>query len=73
MQEKADPDGLVAAYFVPQHFWEQHQMVIVDPNEIAVLDVSCDRLGELPINSFICLPAVLGEGNLPWVVVEKWP
>ena len=48
-------------------------MVVMDPDEIAVLNVSCDRLGELPINSFIGLPAVFGEGNLSWVVVKKWP
>lgn len=73
MQEKADLDRLVAAHFISQHFREQHQMVIMDPDEIAVLDVSCDRLSELPVDIFIGLPAILGEGNLSWVVVEKWP
>ena len=73
MQEKADLDRLVAAHFISQHFWEQHQMVVMDPDEIAVLHVSCDCLGEFPINSFIGLPAVFGEGNLSRVVVKKWP
>jgi uncharacterized membrane-anchored protein len=47
MKEEADLDVVFAlADFLAQHLREQHEMVIVDPDQIAVLDFSRDSSGK---------------------------
>lgn len=47
MKEEADLDVVFSlADFLAQHLRKQHEMVIVDPDQIAVLDFSRDSSGK---------------------------
>ena len=46
-------------------------MVVVDPDEISVLDVNCNLLGEEPIGFLVGIERCLIEGDLTRVVVKQ--
>lgn len=71
VQEESDLDILLAVTdLLAQHLRQQHQMVIVDPDQIAVLDFLCNGLGEKTVRLLVCLPGGLIKSNLTRVVVE---
>lgn len=48
-------------------------MVIVDPDQIAILDIFDDGLGEKAVDLLVCGPSRLVEGNLTGVIMEEGP
>ena len=71
VQEESDLDILLTvADLLTQHLRQQHQMVVVDPDQIAVLDFLCNSLGEKTVCLLVCLPGGLVKSNLTGVVVE---
>lgn len=71
MQEKADLDILLAVTdLLAQHLRQQHQMVVMHPDQITVLNLLGDSLCEKTVRFFVCLPGGLVEGDFTGVVVE---
>lgn len=56
-----------------KHCWQQHQVVVVHPDQVVVLDIFGNCLCEQAIGFCVCLPCGLVEGDLSRVVVEEWP
>lgn len=48
-------------------------MVIVDPDQIAILNILDDGLGEEAVDLLVCGPSRLVEGNLTGVIMEEGP
>lgn len=48
-------------------------MIVVYPDGVAVSQLICDFSCEYLIDSCVCVPRILVEGDLARVVVEKWP
>lgn len=74
VQEEADFNVLpgIPELFA-KHGWKQHQMVVVHPYQVIILDIFRNCLCKQAICFCICLPCGLVEGNLSRMVVEKWP
>lgn len=71
VQEESDLDILLAVTnLLAQHLRQQHQVVVVDPDQIAVLDFLCNSLGEESVGFLVCLPGGLVKGNFTGVIVE---
>jgi F420-0:gamma-glutamyl ligase len=74
VEEEANLDVLLAvADLLAQHLREQHQVVVVDPDHISVLDVANDRLGKEAVDLAVCAPCRLVERDLTGMVVEERP
>lgn len=74
MEEEADLDILLCgANFLPQHLWQEHKMVIMDPYQIAISYIFCHCLREKTVNVLVCSPCRLIERNFSGVVVEEGP
>lgn len=74
MEEEANLDvDLAVPDLLPEHLGKQHQMVIVDPNEVAVPNLLRDGFGEQPVGFFVGLPGGFIEGDFAGVVVEEGP
>ena len=61
------------ANLLSEHCWEQHQVVVVDPNEVVVLYVLCDCLGKEAVGFAVGVPCRFIERNLTRMVVEQRP
>lgn len=71
VEEETDLNVLLAVTdLLPQHLREQHQVIVVDPDHISVLDISDDCLGEESVDLAVCAPCGLVERDLTGVVVE---
>lgn len=74
MEEESNFDVLLRVpYLLAQHLRKQHQVVVVDPNHVAILHILDDCLGEQPVNLLIGRPRRFVKSDLSRVVVEKWP
>jgi hypothetical protein len=74
VQEEANLDILLGvSKLFSQHLRQKHQVVVVDPNKVAVLHILDDCLGEEAVDLLICAPRRLVKGNLAGVVVEERP
>ncbi|CRK33032.1 hypothetical protein BN1708_005977 [Verticillium longisporum] len=74
VQEEANLDILLGvSHLLTQHLGQQHEVIVVDPDQIAVLDVLDDRLGEEAVDLLVRSPGALVKGNLAGVVVEEGP
>lgn len=74
VQEETNLDVVLAvANLLTQHLREQHEMVIVDPNQISILDFLSDGFGEKPVGFLVGFPGRLVEGDFTGVVVEQRP
>lgn len=71
MQEPTDLDVLLGD--LSEHRGQQHQMVILDPDKITVLNDLCNGFSKQAIDLLICLPPFFVERDLSRVVMEKWP
>lgn len=65
--------ALGVADFFAKHSRKKHEMVIVYPNQIIVLDVLCDFFCEQTVGLAVGVPGRLVESNLTGVVVEEGP
>jgi hypothetical protein len=52
---------------------EEHEVVVVDPDEITVLYVLDDRLGKEVVYFLVCGPGGLVKGDFAGMVVEERP
>jgi len=52
---------------------EQHQVVVLDPDQIAIADNLSDGLGKESVGLLICAPVLFVERDLTGVIVEQWP
>lgn len=74
MQEESNLDILLGvADFLPEHFWKKHQMIIMDPDQVTILNFFGNRFGEKAVCLFVCLPGRFIEGDFTGVIVEKRP
>lgn len=74
MEEEANLDvDLAVPDLLPKHLGKQHQVVIVDPDEVAVPHLLRDGFGEQPVGFFVGLPGGFIEGYFAGVVVEEGP
>lgn len=74
MQEETNLDILLGVSdFLPQHLWKKHQMIVMDPDQVAILDFFRDRLSEKAVRLFVRLPRGFIEGNFAGVIVEQRP
>jgi len=74
MKEETDLD---VRFGIPnllaQHLRQKHEMVIVDPDQIPILDFARDSPRKKPICIPIRIPRGFIEGNFTRVVMEKRP
>ena len=61
------------AHSLPEHSWEEHEMVVVYPDQIAVLHCLCDAFSEQLIRISVRYPRVFVEANLARMVMEQGP
>lgn len=74
VQEEADLDILLAiTNLLTQHFRQQHEMVVMHPDQIAVLDFLRDGLCEKAICLLVSFPGRFVKGDFTGVVVEQRP
>jgi hypothetical protein len=74
VEEEANLDVLLGVPdLLAQHLRHEHQVVVVDPDQVVVLDVLCDSLCEQAIGLHVTLPRRLVECDLTGVVVEERP
>lgn len=74
MQEEADLDVLLLApYFLPQQSWEQHEMVIVYPDQIAILHILGNGLREEFVRLSVRVPGIFRKRYLARMIMEQWP
>jgi hypothetical protein len=74
VEEKADADVLLGrSNLFAKHLRQEHQVVVVDPNEVIVLDVLEHRLGELTVHFLVRSPGRLVEGDFAGMIVKEWP
>lgn len=74
VQEEANLDLLVGlGDFFPQHLREEHEVVVVDPDEVAILNVLDDGLGEEMVYFLVGCPCGFIKGDFAGVVVEEGP
>ncbi len=74
MQEEANLDVLLSCSdLLAQHFWQKHQVVVVDPDKIAILYILSHRFCEQPVDLLVCGPCRLVECDLSGVVMEEGP
>lgn len=67
-------DGVLHLFnLFSQELWEQHQVVIVNPNGISLLDNVDDGLCELTVCLDVCFPVRFVKADLVWMVVEERP
>lgn len=74
VQEEADLHILSArANLLAEHLRQQHQVVVVDPDEVSVLYLLGDGLGEETVRFLVGFPGGLVERDLAGVVVKERP
>ena len=74
VKEEANLDVLLGVTnLLAEHLWEEHEMVVVHPDHVAVLHVFGHGLGEEAVDLAVGGPGGLVERDFSWVVVEEWP
>ena len=74
MEEKADADILLGfAKLFAKHLGKKHEVIVVHPDQVAILDIVDDSLGEEPVDFLVGGPGGLVESDLTGVVVKKRP
>ena len=74
VEEEAELNVLLGrANFLPQHGWKKHEVVVMDPDKVIILDVLCDGLCKKAIGFAVGLPRRLVKCNLTGMVVEEGP
>jgi hypothetical protein len=74
MQDEANLEvGHALTTHLADHGWQEHEMIVVHPNGVTILEVLCNNLSEYLIGGCVCIPGVFVEGDLAWVIVEEWP
>lgn len=56
-----------------EQFWQQHQVIVLDPDQIAVTHNLGDGLGKQCVGLLVCAPVFFVERDFAGMVVEEWP
>jgi hypothetical protein len=74
VEEEANLDVLLGvANLLAEHLGEQHQVIVVNPDQVAVLHILDNGLGEQPVDFSVRAPRRLVEGDLARVIMEQGP
>jgi len=74
MQEEANLHILNSiTHSLPEHGWEEHEMVVVYPDQIVILQCLCDSFSEQLIRISVRYPRAFVEANLARMVMEQGP
>ena len=75
VEEESDFDIFLVslANLFAQHCRQKHEVIIMDPNEIVVVDISRDSGGEQLIGFPVCVPRGLVKGDFAWMIVKERP
>jgi hypothetical protein len=74
VEEETNLDVLFrVANLLTKHLGEQHQMIIMNPDQISVLNILDDGFCKKAVDFLVCCPGRLVEGNLTGVIMEKRP
>lgn len=74
VQEEAYFDILLGvANFLAQHFRQEHEMVVMYPDQISILHVGRHCLRKQPVRLPVCVPSGLVKGDFAGVVMEQRP
>ena len=74
VEEKPDFDVVLSVpNLLSKHFWEQHQVIVVYPNKVTILNFLRDSFGEQAVGYFICVPCRFIERDFSGVVMKEWP
>lgn len=74
MQEEANRDSFSAlgSCFV-QHLRQEHQVIVMDPDEISIFDVGRQFLSKTLIDGLVSFPFFLSEANCIGLIMQQWP
>lgn len=56
-----------------KHFGEQHQVIVVYPNQISILNFLRDSFGEQAVGFFICVPCRFIKRDFSGMVMKERP
>lgn len=74
VQEEANLDILLGvANLLAQHLGKEHEVVVVDPNQVAILNIVHNGFGKQAVDFAVGAPCTLVECDFTGVVVEEWP
>lgn len=74
VQEEAQLDILLClANRFSKHGWKEHEMIIVYPYKVIVLNIFGYSFGEELIGGFVSLPSLFVECDLTRMIVEQGP
>ena len=71
MKEKTDLDvGFGISNLFPEHGRQEHQMIVVNPDQIAVFYIFCDSFSEEAVRFSVCVPSGFIKGYFAGMVME---
>ena len=74
VKEEADLDVLLLVpNLLPKHCRQEHQVIVVHPNHVVVLDIFSNGLCEEEVGFTVRLPRIFLKGHIGWMVVQQWP
>lgn len=74
MQKESDLGlRLTSVELFSEHMWQKHEVVVVNPYSIAVLNIFDNVLSKQPVNFDISLPRFFFEVHVVGVVVKQGP
>ena len=74
MEEEAKLDILLRLpNLFAQHSWQKHQMVVMDPDHVIVIDICCNCFRKKAVRFSVRVPGGLVEGDFTRMVMEERP
>jgi hypothetical protein len=74
VQEEAKFDILLlGSNQISQQGREQHQVVVMNPDHIVVLDIGGNGFGKKPVGFLICVPSFVVKGDFARMIMKQWP
>lgn len=74
MEEESDLDVLLAcADFFTKHLWEKHEMIVLNPDQISILNIFCHSPSKDAVYFLVSSPGRFVKCDLSGVVVKQWP
>ena len=65
--------GLTGPNLFTEHGRKKHQVIVVNPNEVPILYLTGNCLGEKAVGFLVGIPSRFVEGDLARVVVKERP
>lgn len=74
MEEKANfYISFLMADFLSQHLRQKHEMIVVYPDQVSVVDMRSNGACKLLVSLSVRFPIFLDECDFAWVIVEERP